>query len=68
MEILSNLLKSETLMHNQNPGNYAVRRGISSDRVEKHLQGIVMVHWEVEKKYSFPLLFLINVTPVLFNS
>lgn len=29
-------------MHKQNPENYAVKKGISSDRIEKHMQGKLM--------------------------
>ena len=47
------------LMHKQNPENYAVKKGTSSDRIERHMQGNVIFHWY---NYYFPLSpLIINV-------
>ena len=35
----------ETLMNFQNPEHYAVKKGISRDRIEKHMQGTALRHW-----------------------
>lgn len=32
------------LMHKQNPENYAVKKGTSIDRIERHMQGTVIIH------------------------
>lgn len=39
MDFLFHLITFKLLMHNQNPENYAVRKGISKDHIEKHIQG-----------------------------
>lgn len=31
-------------LHDQNPQNYSVRKVISSDRIEKHMQGTFIIH------------------------
>lgn len=34
----------DLLMDNQNPQKYAVRKVISRDRIEKHMQGMLIMH------------------------
>jgi hypothetical protein len=36
---------SETSMQKQNPENYLVRKGTSSDHKERDMQGAVIIHW-----------------------
>jgi len=47
-------------MHNQNPMNYAIKKGISGDRLEKHVQGTVVII-----RLSF-VVFYFLLSPFLF--
>ena len=45
LDILSQLLILKLNCDaDQNPGNYAVKKGIASDHIEKHLQGTAIVN------------------------
>lgn len=35
-------------MHNQNPEKYAVKKGITNDQIEKHMQGIYLLNYEID--------------------
>lgn len=45
-------------MQNQNPENYAVRKGIARDRIEKHMQGVLLSL--LIYRVCFDIIVLIN--------
>lgn len=49
-------------MHTKNPVNYAIKKGISDDRLEKHVQGTI-----VTNLLSYIIAFCFLLSPFLFH-
>lgn len=47
-------------MHYQNPGHYAVRKVISKDHIEKHMQGTETVYLQNYQGISSPLYLYLS--------